>query len=126
MPITPAEIENLKKSDRFAPEIDAQKGRVADLERENLIVHIGKPIGSVTGWLGTYFWQVWTEHRDAAGIVHARIDQDAAVVWTLDDTLSTVELLDQAKDRLIDEVRARRETDLGVAKERLAQLRAAN
>lgn len=100
------------------------KGIVADLSRDNLIVHVGKPVGSISGWLGTIFWQVWVEPRDTSGTVHARIDQGEAESWQFDAALSKEQILDAAKDRIVEQARTLRANRLKSAEAELAGLAA--
>ena len=81
-------IASLKQAERFDMQIGREAGRVKDLERDNVIVHVGKPIGSTTGWVGAYFWQVWVEYTDAPGQVHARIDSEPSAVWAYDAAMT--------------------------------------
>lgn len=100
------------------------RGLIADLSRDNVIVHVGKPVGSITGLVGPIFWQVWSDVRDPAGTVHARIEQGEAETWQLDPSLSKEALLDQAKDRLIAQVQQGRAARLETAKATAAALAA--
>ncbi|MBC2666064.1 hypothetical protein H7F51_11105 [Novosphingobium flavum] len=106
-----------------SPEVGAKLkivGEIADLARDNLIVHVGKPVGSITGWVGTLFWQVWSDRSDAAGVVHARIDEGEAMVWQFDAGLSREAALSAAKDRVIEEAQALRAARLAAAEAALA------
>ncbi|SFY45900.1 hypothetical protein SAMN04244548_05406 [Paracoccus pantotrophus] len=114
-----ATIDALKEKDRFATALAGQAGIVKDLLRDNVIVHVGKPMGSVTGWLGTFRWQVWLDYSDAAGEVRARIDGQPAQLWRFEPDLKPEVLLDRAKERLLEEVTKHRKAALDEAQERL-------
>jgi hypothetical protein len=106
-----------------SPEVGARLdaiGRIADLSREQVIVHVGKPVGSVTGWVGPIFWQVWSDRGDAAGLVHACIGEGETVVWQFDAALDKAQLLALAKDRAIAEGHALRTARLATAHADLA------
>lgn len=98
-------------------------GQIKNYAQDNLVVHVGKPVGSISGWIGTNFWQVWSDRSDAPGMVHARIDERTAETWTLDPALEKSELLSQAKDRLTAQIHAERSVQLIQAKADLAALR---
>jgi len=118
-------IEELKKRDRFETALAGQAGIVRDLARDNVIVHVSKPIGSITGWVGAFRWQVWLDYGDADGEVRARIDGEPAQLWMIEPGLAPEALLDRAKDRLLEEVGAFRATALAGASERLEMMRRA-
>ena len=122
---TPDAIENLRGHDRLAIRRNAAEGIVADLSRDNVIVHTGKPIGSVTGWVGALFWQVWLEPYDAAGVVRARIDEGPSELWTFDSSLDQPGLLAVAAERMVETAKAERLRRYDIAKADLDALSAA-
>ena len=124
MGYTSEDITKLKRQDRFAGQILAEQGQVKDLAREEIIVHVGKPAGSVTGWVGPVFWQVWVETADPAGTVRARIDRGAAEKLQLEASLPLDKLLDTAKDQAIAKAQDLRAAQLAAALAREAALAA--
>lgn len=108
-------VDGVREVSREEAALLNARGVVADLSRDKLVVHVGKPVGSITGWVGPAFWQVWVDVRDAAGTVHARVDQADAETWQFDASLSKAEILDQAKDRIVANVQAGRATHLNKA-----------
>lgn len=119
-----AAIAQLQAKDRLEMRVQGLEGRIRDLSRDNLIVHVGKPVGSITGWCGGIFWQVWRDHADSEGIVRARCDEREVEIWQLDAAEDPV-LLDQAKDRMIAQATAYRLALLAVAHSDLAALQIA-
>ena len=118
-------IATLRENGRFEPQPHAEAGIVADLRRDNVIVHVGKPVGSVTGWVGPVFWQVWVEPYQAKGSVFARVDRGEKQELTFDPMLALPELLAAAKDRIVAAADAARKAQLQAAEGRLASLQAA-
>lgn len=118
-------IEKLKRDGRFEARLASERGVVADLRRDGVIVHVGKPIGAVSGWVGPVFWQVWVDGARPTGSVSARIDRGAQQEWTLDAGLSVEELLATAKDRAIDDAETIRRDLLAAAVHRVEQLEGA-
>ncbi len=100
------------------------RGVVADLRRDDVIVHVGKPVGSITGWVGPIFWQVWLDARVETNTAYARIDQGEIETWHFDAWLSKEEILDRAKDRLLAQVEETRRARLEKAQRELAALAA--
>ncbi|WP_138471202.1 hypothetical protein [Poseidonocella sp. HB161398] len=117
-------ISRLQARDRYETRLAGQRGIVKDLERDNVIVHVGNPIGSVTGWVGTIFWQVWVDPADAAGTVHARIGEAEPETWEMEADAAIPVLLDMAKDRVLEQAHAAREARLAAARKGLAALSA--
>ena len=118
-------VDGVREVSRGEADLLQARGVVADLSRDSVIVHVGKPVGSITGWVGPVFWQVWVDVRDKAGTVHARIDQGETETWKFDAALSKEAVLDQAKDRLIAEIQSSRAARLTEARTRLSALEAA-
>jgi thiazole synthase ThiGH ThiG subunit len=120
-----AQIDGVRE---VTPEVAAQlrtKGVIADFQRDQVLVHVGKPVGSVTGYVGPLFYQVWVDRSDAPGVVHARIAQTEAETWALDVGLSKEQLLETAKDRIVAQAQAVREAKLASARAELSALEAA-
>jgi hypothetical protein len=123
---TPEAVEALKQEERLDVQILGKQGIVKDLSRDNVIVHVGKPIGSITGWVGAVFWQVGVEPGDAPGTVHARIDRGEPQVWQFPADHGRETLLDAAKDSAIAFAQDHRSEKLEVARERLTRLEGAD
>lgn len=119
------QVDGIREVSRSEADLLEARGIVANLSRDNVTVHVGKPVGSITGWVGPIFWQVWADVRDDAGTVHARANRGEAETWQMDPELSREALLAEAKDRLVAEIQARREARLEEARARLAMLEAA-
>jgi hypothetical protein len=115
-------IVALKNAGRLEALRLSYQGRVRDLALDTVVVHVGKPEGSITGWVGSTFWQVWVEPFDAPDAVHARIDHGDIQQWRFDVTFNIAERLDAAKVRAIAEVKAYRAKLLAHAEARLAQI----
>jgi hypothetical protein len=122
MRYTPEIIANLKSTGRLQAQISAEHGVVKDLARDGVIVHLGAPVGSISGWVGALFWQVWIEPGDPAGAVHVRVETGPKEQWRLDESLSPEQLLGQAKDRWIAQVNEQRLALLADAQKRVEQL----
>ncbi|WP_323013579.1 hypothetical protein [Devosia sp.] len=118
-------IATLREKGRFEPQPHAEAGIVADLRRDNVIVHIGKPVGSVTGWVGPVFWQVWVEPYQAGGRVFTRVDRGERQELLLDAELALPDLLAAAKDRIVAAANEHRLAQLQAAEARLSALQAA-
>lgn len=125
MHYSPESIEALRAASLLDVEILGEQGAVRDLSRDNVIVHVGKPIGSITGWLGPIFWQVWVEPGDAPGTVHARIDRAEAQIWQFPTSHDVGTLLDEARQSALVLAGDLRVAKLDAARERLAELEAA-
>jgi hypothetical protein len=119
------EIAALKENGRLAEQVAGLRGQIADLTRDNVIVHVSKPVGSVSGWIGAIYWQVWVEPFHAPGQVSARWDRGARQDWQLDAALSVPDLLDAAKLRVLAEAGACRTARLAAVRADLATLDAA-
>ncbi len=125
MEYTVQHIDALKRNGRLEEQIAAAKGIVADLSRDNVIVHTGKPVGSVSGWIGAIYWQVWIEPWHQPGQVSARLDRGALLQWQFDASLAGPDLLAAARDRALAEAATWRENCLASARKRLEELTAA-
>ena len=125
MTYTTDTIDILKKEGRLDARLAGTLGAVKDLTRSDVIVHIGKPYGAVSGWVGPLFWQVWVDPGQAAGKVFARIERGEREEWQLDASLSKEALLDAAKDRAVEQAQKRREALLGEASAQFEQLQKA-
>ncbi|TPE47325.1 hypothetical protein [Amaricoccus solimangrovi] len=121
-----AAIEALRNDQRLDIQILGEHGLVKDLSRDNVIVHVGKPAGSITGWVGPVFWQVWVESGDAPGSVHARVDRGEAQVWQFHESHAKEELLAAAKDSAIALAKEQLAAQLDAARERLSALESAD
>lgn len=125
MHYTPESLDALRSDARLDVQILGQQGVVRDLSRDNVIVHVGKPIGSITGWLGAIFWQVWVEPGDAPGVVHARIDRGEAQVWEFPAGHDKEALLHAARESALALAKELRATKLEEARDALGELEAA-
>jgi hypothetical protein len=124
MAYTTETIDILKQEGRLEAERAGEFGAVKDLTRSDVIVHVGKPYGAVSGWAGALFWQVWVDPGQKDGNVFARIDRADKQEWRIDASLSKEALLDVAKDRAIEQAQKRRAALLAEASQRLEQLEA--
>jgi hypothetical protein len=115
----------LQRHGRLAAQLGAERGRVNDLSRDEVIVCVGKPVGSISGWVGPLTWQVWIEPYHQPGEVNARIDRGLETLdWRFDSTLTAEALLEAAKDRIIPLAQERRLSRLAEARANMAQLEA--
>jgi thioredoxin reductase (NADPH) len=122
----PAEvIANLKSVGRLQAQISAERGIVNDLALDEVVVHVGAPLGAIDGWVGSTPWQVWIEPGALAGHVSARIGDAAKQGWRLSADLTAEQVLDAAKDRIIATILAERRQRRDAAQARVAKLEAA-
>lgn len=118
-------IDILKRTGRFEARISGDLGTVKDLQRNEVIVHTGKPFGSVSGWAGPVFWQVWVDAGQAAGHVFSRINREERQEWKFNPALAPEALLEAARDRAIGEAQAHRKALLSEATHQVEQLETA-
>jgi thioredoxin reductase (NADPH) len=121
----PEVVENLRTEGRLEGQVAAERGALRDLSLDEVVVHIGAPVGAVSGWVGSTFWQVWVEPGDPVGHVHARCAGGPKQLWRLDGDLSRAQILDAAKDRAIALVKQTRQAQRSAAERRLSQLETA-
>ena len=122
---SPESIAVLKRDGRLEAQVRGERGRLDTLSLEELVVCVGAPVGSISGWLGSLSWQVWIEPFHVAGQVRAQLQGGEKLDWRMDESLSKEALLDAAKVRLISLAREQRQAQLREVQSGLAQLEAA-
>jgi thioredoxin reductase (NADPH) len=121
----PEVVANLLTEGRLEAQVAAERGALRDLSLDEVVVHIGAPMGAVSGWVGSTFWQVWVEPGDPIGHVHVRIAGGPKHLWRLEGDFPRAQILDAAKDRAVALVKQTRQAQRSAAERRLSQLKAA-